>query len=54
MVCLITCDSCYLHFIGETVQILSAHFKGHSLGFKYPEKIRFGRILAEQFNRENC
>ena len=32
---LITCDSCYLQYIGEKAQKLSALFNGHQTGFTH-------------------
>ena len=51
---LITCNKCFLQYVGETAQSLNARFNGHRTGIKNPEKHGFCRILAEHFNHGNC
>ena len=51
---LVTCDSYYLHYVGETAQKLSAWFNGHRRGFKHLEKHGFCCILSEHSNKGSC
>ena len=38
---LIECDSCFLQYVGEVAQKLSARFNGDRAGFKHPENMGF-------------
>jgi len=51
---LITCSSCGLQYVGETVQTLSTRFSGHRSGIKDPKKYGTCRILTDHFNSGLC
>ena len=51
---LITCNKCFLQYVGETAQQLNARFNGHRTGIKHPKKHGFCRILSEHFNKGCC
>ena len=51
---LITCNKCFLQYVGETAQALNARFNGHRAGIKNPSKNGFCRILSEHFNKGHC
>ena len=51
---LITCKSCYLQYVGETVQPLNRRIGKHMLGIKHPEKHDGCPILTEHFTQGLC
>ena len=54
VVYLITCDNCFIQYVGETVQKINKRFNWHRTGLKNPEKYGFCRILSEHFNNGVC
>ena len=50
---IITCDTCGLQYVGETVQKLNSRFTGHRAGIKNP-KHGTCKILANHFNQGVC
>ena len=51
---LLTCSTCHLQYVGETVQGLNERFTGHRSGIKNPAKYGSCRILSEHFNNGIC
>ena len=51
---LITCEQCFLQYVGETVQKLNERFNLHKTGFRHPKKHGHCRILSEHFNQGLC
>ena len=54
VVYLITCDRCYLQYVGETRQPLNERFNWHRSCLKYPNKYGFCRRLTEHFIQGAC
>ena len=54
LIYLLTCDSCGLQYVGETVQKLSKRFAGHRSGLKMPDKYGTCKILTAHFNTGVC
>lgn len=51
---LITCNRCFLQYVGETCQRLNERFNWHRSGFKHPEKYGFCHILSDHFHKGVC
>lgn len=49
-----TCSSCGLQYVGETVQQLNQRFNGHRSGFNNPDKHGYCKILRNHFNKGIC
>ena len=54
VVYLLTCSTCGLQYVGETVQPLSSRFSGHRTGIKSPNKYGTCKILTAHFNSGVC
>ena len=50
VVYLITCDRCWLQYIGETCQKLNERFNWHNSCFRYPKKYSHCKILNLHFS----
>ena len=53
LIYLLTCLTCYLQYVGETVQQINERFGIHNTGFRKPEKACC-KILANHFNSGKC
>ena len=51
---LITCNKCYLQYVGETAQKLNERFNGHKTGFRHPNKHGHCKILSDHFSKGIC
>ena len=47
---LITCDRCWLQYVGETCQKLNERFNWHNSCFRYPKKYLHCKILNAHFS----
>ena len=54
LVYLLSCSTCGLQYVGETVQNLSTRFNGHRIGLKTPQKYGTCKILTTHFNSGLC
>jgi len=51
---LITCNRCYLQYVGETAQKLNERINFHKTGFRHPSKHGHCKILSDHFNVGVC
>ena len=51
---LITCNRCYLQYVGETAQKLNERINFHKTGFRHPTKHGHCKILSDHFNVGMC
>ena len=54
LIYLITCNKCYLQYVGETCLRLRERFNHHNSCIAHPEKDHNCRILSEHFNKGFC